>query len=118
MELAYVEIDRLRLQARHGVLDQELTVGNTFEVSVRLAYDIERAAITDDVSHALDYSRVAASIADEMSRPSALLENVVLRLRERILRDFPMVVSGRIKLAKLTPPMPFNVKEVSISVEF
>ncbi len=30
----YVEIDRLRMQAFHGVLPQERVVGNLFEVSL------------------------------------------------------------------------------------
>ena len=113
-----VEIDRLRLHAFHGVMHQERCVGNLFEVSVSLEYDMEKAAVTDDVAYALDYSKVAAVIADEMSRPSALLENVVLRVKERILADFPAVFAGRVEVVKTTPPIPGQMKSVSVATQW
>lgn len=114
----YVEIDRLRMQAFHGVLPQERVVGNLFEVSLTLGYDMEQAAVTDDVAHALDYSRVVAVVSQVMAEPSALLENVLLRLKERITRDFPAVTGGRIKLAKLTPPIAARMESVAVAVEW
>lgn len=113
-----VEIEKLRLRAFHGVMPQERRVGNLFEVSVALEYDMEEAAMTDDVASALDYSKVAAAIADEMSRPSALLENVVWRLKCRICADFPMVRAGRICLAKVTPPIPGRMDYVSVTTRW
>lgn len=113
-----VEIDRLRLRACHGVMPQERCVGNLFEVSVSLEYDVEKAAVTDDVAHALDYSKVVAVIADEMSRPSALLENVALRIKDRIVADFPVVLAGWVKVIKLTPPIPGRMRSVSVSIRW
>lgn len=113
-----VEIDRLRLRACHGVMPQERRVGNMFEVSASLEYDMEKAAVSDDVAHALDYSKVAAAIADEMSRSSALLENVVLRIKERIMADFPVVLAGRVKVMKITPPIPGQMKSVSVATQW
>lgn len=113
-----VEIDRLMIRANHGVMPQERLVGNLFEVSVTLEYDMEEAAVTDDVAHALDYSRVAGVVADEMSRQSALLENVVMRLKERLCRDFPQVSGGSVKLAKVTPPIPARMRSVSVATRW
>lgn len=114
----YVEIDRLRIPARHGVMPQERAVGNMFEVTVGLRYDMERAAETDDVAFALDYSAVAAVVARVMEQPSALLENVALRLRDAIVGEFPAVMGGRVKVAKLKPPMPGQMASVSVSLEW
>lgn len=114
----YVEIDRLRLQAYHGVLPQERVVGNTFEVTVMLVYDMEKAAETDDVAFALDYSSVVAVISEVMSEPSSLLENVLLKLKEKITAIFPAVSGGRIRLSKLTPPIPARMESVSVTVEW
>lgn len=114
----YVEIDRLRLRAFHGVMPQERVSGNIFEVSVTLGYDMEMAAATDDVAYALDYSKVVAAVTEVMGRPSALLENVVTRLRDRIQEEFPQVTDGRIRLAKITPPIPGHMESVSVSIEW
>lgn len=113
-----VEIEKLRLQAFHGVLPQERLVGNTFEVSVALEYDMEKAAECDDVAYALDYSCVVAVVSEVMAVPSSLLENVVLRMKQRILAAFPVVVGGKIKIAKLTPPIPARLTSVSVAVEW
>ncbi|MDE6360990.1 MAG: dihydroneopterin aldolase [Muribaculaceae bacterium] len=112
----YVEIERLSLQANHGVLPQERLVGNRFEVSLTLEYDMERAAVTDDVAFALDYSKVAGVVREVMAEPSALLENVLLRMRDRIKREFPAVLGGKIKLAKVTPPIPARMESVAVTI--
>lgn len=114
----YVEIDRLRVHAHHGVMAQEREVGNLFEVSVRLLYDMEQAAESDDVVWALNYADLAAVVKEEMAVPSNLLENVVLRLRKVIRARFPAVLGGSIKIAKLTPPIPGQMASVSISTEW
>ncbi len=114
----YVEIDRLRVYAHHGVVPQERAVGNLFEISVTLEYDMERAAQTDDVAYALDYSRVVATISEVMAVPSDLLENVALRLKERLIADYPQVTAGCVKVAKVTPPIPARMESVSVSVRW
>lgn len=114
----YVEIDRLRLSGRHGVMPQERCVGNVFEVTVGLRYDMERAAREDDVAYALDYSRVAEIVRRVMEYPSALLENVALRLRDTICREFPQVLGGTVRIAKLKPPMPGQMAAVSITLNW
>ena len=53
-----------------------------------------------------------------MAEPSALLENVLLRLKERITGDFPAVTDGRIKLAKLTPPIAARMESVAVALEW
>ena len=71
-----VYIDKLRIFARHGVLPQERTVGNTFEVSVRLDFNALRAMISDSIDDTVNYAEAVEIIRGEMSMPSQLLENV------------------------------------------
>lgn len=118
MMTGWVEIDRLRVYARHGVMAQERKVGNLFEVSVRLRYDMELAAETDDVALALNYAEVAATVKEVMAEPSALLENVALRLRDAIAGRFHQVLGGWVRVAKLTPPIPGGWQMGSVAVSF
>lgn len=113
-----VEIERLRLFARHGVARQERIVGNIFEVTARLRYDMQAAAESDDVAFALDYSTVAETIGRVMAEPCNLLETVVVKLRNAIVEEFPEVLGGEIRLAKLKPPMPGAMSSVSISLKW
>ena len=38
-----ITLDNLRFRARHGVMEQERAVGNTFVVALRLDYPFEEA---------------------------------------------------------------------------
>lgn len=51
-----VEINGLRIFARHGVLPQERQVGNLFEVSAHLVYPMDRALEHDDLGGTLNYA--------------------------------------------------------------
>ncbi|MDE5750361.1 MAG: dihydroneopterin aldolase [Duncaniella sp.] len=113
-----VEINGLRLTAHHGVLPQERTVGNLFEVTVHLRYPMEGAMRHDDLSETLNYAEAVEIIRSEMETPSQLLENVVGRIREALLARFPRIEGGMIRLAKLTPPIPAEMVDVAVRVEW
>lgn len=113
-----IEINGLRLTARHGVLPQERVVGNVFEVTVHLRYSICRAMEHDTLEDTVNYAEVVEIVRDVMSVPSLLLEHVVWRIREAILARYPAVQGGLIRLAKLTPPIPAEMKDVAVRVEW
>ncbi|MDE7407275.1 MAG: dihydroneopterin aldolase [Muribaculaceae bacterium] len=101
-----VEIERLRLRAFHGVCEQERRVGNTFEVTVRMDYDVADEAMSGDrMADFISYADVAQAVKEEMAVPSDLLEHVAWRIRSRLLAAFPQVSGGMVKVAKLMPPM-------------
>ncbi|MDE6270689.1 MAG: dihydroneopterin aldolase [Muribaculaceae bacterium] len=100
-----VEIEGLMLRARHGVAEVERRVGNDFRLDIRLYYDAAAAMRSDDVDCAVNYAAVIGIAREVMDTPSLLLENVVGRLRDAILAAMPAVTGGRIRLAKLCPPV-------------
>lgn len=118
MQLSYIEIDRLRIFARHGVLEQERNVGNIFEVSLRLYYDFRISARTDDIGRALNYALVVDTVNEIMKTPRNLLETVVSEIQHAITMRWPEVYGGRICLSKLHPPFSTPVGCVSAIVEW
>ena len=113
-----VYIDKLRIFARHGVLPQERTVGNTFEVSVRLDYDFADAASADDVALTVNYAEVAYIVKHTMARPCELLEAAVWNIRKALLIRWPDIKSGRITVLKLHPPFTVPVASAGVTVEW
>ena len=113
-----IEIKGLELWARHGVLEQERAVGNTFSLDVTLRCNLARAMETDNVEDTVNYADVIKLIKIEMAIPSQLLEHVVWRIRNRITERFPAVKGGKVTLRKLTPPVTCEVKSVGISTEW
>ena len=102
---SFITLHNLRFHAFHGVLAQERMVGNDYELSLRLGYDVTRAICSDKVEDTLDYARVYQVVAQEMGEPSALLERVAGRIGERLFQKFPAITSAHIHLVKRNPPM-------------
>ncbi len=109
-----IEINRLEIRARHGVGEQERVVGNIFTVDAWLEVDLSHAMKSDCVDDTVNYATVIEVIKQEMATPSALLENVVWRIRNAITEKYPSVTGGMIRLAKVTPPVPCRVGSVAV----
>lgn len=113
-----IEINRLKIYAYHGVGKQERVVGNEFEVSVSLTYPSLCVAESDTVPMALNYADIIDIITKQMARPSALIENVAWRIRQAIVSSYPEVNQGRVKVAKVTPPLPYSLSEAAAIIEW
>ncbi|MBR5440073.1 MAG: dihydroneopterin aldolase [Prevotella sp.] len=101
----YMTLRNLRFHAYHGVLEQERIVGNDYEVSVRMSYDMRRAIASDDVANALNYAEAYEVIKRVMMQPSRLIERVAWRVAKALLDEFPMARNAEVTLVKLNPPM-------------
>lgn len=116
---AVIEIEGLRIRARHGVLPQERLVGNVFEVSVSLEYPPALKAMeTDDVADTLNYADAVAIINKVMAEPSDLLEHVAGRIHKALTTAYPAIASGRITVAKPAPPIPACLAAARFTLEF
>lgn len=82
-----ITLDNLRFRARHGVMEQERAVGNTFVVALRLDYPFEEAMQTDNLEATLNYAEVYEVVKAEMGVPSRLLEHVAGRIRSGLLKN-------------------------------
>ncbi len=109
-----IEINRMSLYARHGVMAQERVVGNTFEVTAHLRYPLTEG---DDIARTLNYAEAAEVIKAVMAEPAELLETVVKRLKDALLARFPAITGGMVKVAKLSPPIPgFEADSVAVKL--
>lgn len=113
-----VEINGLRVFARHGVGEQERIVGNLFEVSAELFYPFERAMVADDIDGTLNYAIAVDVVKTQMAIPSKTLENVAYRLKIALLERFPLIESGTLKISKITPPLTAELKEVAVKISW
>lgn len=113
-----IEINNLKIRARHGVLMQERTVGNDFIVTVHLRCPILPAMLNDDVDSTLDYAEVVEIIKTEMVQPSALIEHVAGRIHKHLCDSFPQIEGGMIKVAKLRPPIPVQIDNAAVKIEW
>lgn len=115
---ARIEINGLRLFARHGVFDEERISGNFFELTVHLRYPIGQAMESDSIADTLNYAEAVEIIREEMETPSRLLEHVVGRIQRALLARYPAITGGSITLTKLNPPIPADIKGVAVRIDW
>jgi dihydroneopterin aldolase len=87
----YVSIKDLSVPAVIGVHDWERDVEQTLVISVDMATDVRKAAASDNLADALDYSAVASTITAIVREGKFhLIETAAERVAERLLTDFPV----------------------------
>lgn len=103
--IGVIELEGMEFKAYHGCLEQEKVRGNSFTVDFRGELDLSAAAESDDLSDTLNYGEIYEIVADEMSIPSELLENVAGRILKAIEEKFPQLVSFSVRVSKKRPPV-------------
>ena len=102
--IGVIELEGMEFKAYHGCLEQEKVRGNSFTVDFRGELDLSAAAESDNLSDTLNYGEIYEIVADEMSIPSELLENVAGRILKAIEEKFPQLVSFSVRVSKKRPP--------------
>ena len=104
-KIGIIELEGMEFKAYHGCLEQEKVRGNFFTVDFRGDLDLSAAAESDNLNDTLNYGEIYDIVADEMSIPSELLENVAGRIMKAIEAKFPELVSFSIRVSKRRPPV-------------
>ena len=87
----YVSIRDLAVSAVIGVHPWEREIEQRLVVSVDIAADVAKAAASDELADALDYSAVAETIATVLREGRfRLIETAAERVAGRLLADFPL----------------------------
>ncbi|MDR1282635.1 MAG: dihydroneopterin aldolase [Opitutaceae bacterium] len=101
-----IHIKNLVFHGHHGVLPEEHTLGQRFELDLELVLDIAAAAMGDDLTQTVNYSEVVARCRDIVQgEQHKLLETLARRILVRILADFPLLTEAGIVLRKPSAPV-------------
>ena len=112
-----IHLRALRVVGIHGVLGEEKSRAQPFEIDLDLTVDLAPAAISDRLSDTVDYgevARVAAAVVSE--RSFDLLEALAGAIAESVL-DVDLRIGGvTVHLRKLRPPVPFDLGTVGVRI--
>ena len=100
-----IELEGMEFKAYHGCLEQEKIRGNSFTVDFKGELDLSAAAESDNLNDTLNYGEIYEIVAEEMSVPSELLENVAGRIMKAIESRLPQLVTFSIRVSKKKPPV-------------
>ena len=109
-----MSIKNLDVAAVIGVYDWERETEQTLTFAVDMAADVARAASSDDIKDALDYSAVAATVRAVVTEGKfQLIETAAERVAERLVADHhPAWI--RVEVVK---PIPSEGYTAVISIE-
>jgi dihydroneopterin aldolase len=84
-----VVLTNMRFDGKHGLLEQERTTAQTFEVDAELFLDLRPAGLSDDISRTVDYRAVFGICRDAVEGPSfGLIEALAEAIAARLLAEF------------------------------
>jgi dihydroneopterin aldolase len=114
-----IELRGLRGRGRHGVLDHERALGQTFVVDVVLHLDTREAADTDDLSTTVDYGGLANEVLAVITgEPFALIERLAQRIADVALApERVQAVDVRVHKPEAPIDVPFDDVIVTIHRE-
>lgn len=115
--MAKVLVHELDVHAYHGWHAYEGEFGQAFSVDIELEVDIEMAAATDHLQHAIDYGKVVAETRRLfVERRYKLVEAAAAGLADDLLREFPAAKAAFVRVRKLKPPIPERLAAVGVEL--
>jgi 7,8-dihydroneopterin aldolase/epimerase/oxygenase len=114
--MGIISIEGMEFYAYHGCFKEEQVIGTRFTVDLYLETDTGEAEKTDTLLKTVNYQAVYSIVAEEMTVKSKLLEHVSRRVLDRVRKEFPQIISARIKISKMNPPVGGKVERVSIEL--
>lgn len=103
--------------ARHGVLDEEETLGQRFYVDAELVVDPGDALEHDAIDGTVDYGAAFAVIEEIVTgRRRFLIEALALEVAQALCKRFPQVVRAEITIRKPNAPVRGVLDDVEVTV--
>lgn len=111
-----IEIRGLRLEAVHGVDDEERRAPQPLEVDLDLHLSLSEAAAHDELSRTADYAAaVEAALSVVGGAPRHLLETLAADVAEAVLAD-RRVAAVTVAVRKLRPPVPHQLGSAGVRI--
>ena len=99
-----IDLLGLRFFGEHGMYQEELKVGNEFEIDVSLECKAPKKVITE-IDHTINYVEVYRIVQEEFANRQLLLETCAMKIADKIQEQFPELENVSIVIRKLNPPI-------------
>lgn len=114
--MGVINVNDIEVYAHHGCLDEEAVIGGRYMIDAVFHVDVKRAAHYDDLDLTIDYVKVTEIVQREMAIRAKLIETVGYRMLNALQNEFPQADRIRLRLTKISPPIPGQVGSVSIEL--
>ena len=111
-----LELRGLRALGVHGVLPEEQSRPQPFEVDLDIEADLSQAGRSDDLGDTLDYGAVSEMVVKVVTGEHfALLERLAERIADVVLAD-GRVDAVTVAVRKLRPPVPVELSTAGVRI--
>ncbi len=112
-----IEVNKIKLYANHGCMEEEGLIGGEYIVDVHLWLDFSFAAENDSLHDTVDYVSVNKIVVEQMLKRSKLIEHAGWRIHTALKSEFTQCEKIRVKITKIAPPINGDVDNVAIIIE-
>ena len=113
--MGQIHLDDMLFYAHHGYYTDERKRGNNYHIDVYVDYDMDKAGMTDQLEHALNYEVIYNICKAEMGRPRHLIETVARNIALNIKEAFPAAEEIKVTVRKATPGLGGPVKFATVT---
>lgn len=111
-------IENLTVFAKHGVTEEERSLGQKFLVSAVIEAELHKAGVTDDLKNTLNYAEICHKITEySADNPCSLIETAAEGLADLILTEYPLAESVSLTLRKPWAPIGLPLDSAGVSIE-
>lgn len=114
--MAQIALENMEFFAYHGCFSEEQIIGTRFIVNLWIEADTTEAEQTDKLSKTINYQEVFLLVKEQMAEKSKLLEHVGRRILSALKDEFPEIISAKIKVSKMNPPLGGKIGSVSLTL--
>ena len=109
-----INLKKIKLFGYHGVLEEEKSKGQKFEIDVQYTYNLNGSDLKDNIDQTIDYMDVYKTIIFEFNRKrcdliETLSDNLIIRLK----KEFP-IISCKVKIRKIDVDFGGEIQYVEI----
>ena len=108
-----IELKGLRFFGEHGMYNEEMKVGNEFEVDLSISYKAPKEVIRS-IDQTVNYVELYRIIAEELAERKQLLETCVIQIANRIGETFEEVKTLTVSVRKINAPIANFIGSVGV----
>ena len=116
--MAVIRINKIRTYSFIGCMNEEKKIGSEYETNIEINFMSSFKELNDDLKETVDYVAVSSVVSDEMKTTCNLLETVVYKIGNKLLKINDKVRSVTVEIKKINPPIIGNAQFVSVKNEF
>ena len=116
--MAFIKINHIKTYSFIGCMNEEKKIGSEYETNIEISFLCDFEKLKDNLENTVDYVTVSKVVDDEMKNTCNLLETVIDRIGNKLLRIDNKINSVAVEIKKINPPIVGVAQFVSVKDEF